>query len=79
MIPCPCPALAFRACTESLVVMLGLLFTILDEASREADSSRLDEYLRLVEEADGLDRTVNLMHEHEDMEVYDKVRVAMRV
>lgn len=59
--------------------MLGLLFTILDEASREADSSRLDEYLRLVEEADGLDRTVNLMHEHEDMEVYDKVRVVVTV
>lgn len=65
-------------CSESLVVMLGLLFTILDEASREADSSRLGEYLRLVEEADGLDRTVNLMHEHEDMEVYDKVREVVR-
>lgn len=61
---------------ESLVVMLGLLFTVLDEVSRHGDGSKLKEYLQLVEEAEGLDRTLNLMNEHEDMQVYDKVRHA---
>lgn len=54
--------------------MLGLLFTVLDEASREG--GRLQDYLVLVDEANGLDRTLDLMNEHEDMEVYDKVTFA---
>lgn len=54
--------------------MLGLLFTLLDEGGKGGDGSRLEEYLILVEECNGMDRTLDLMNEHDDMEVYEKVR-----
>lgn len=53
---------------ESLLVMLSLLFTILDEAA-----CNLSEYVTLVKEADGFAKTMGLANDHEDMEIYDKV------
>lgn len=58
---------------ESLVVMLALLYSILEDGGRGGDGSRLEEYRVLVEESDGFGRTLKLVNEHEDMEVYDKV------
>ena len=59
------------------MVMLSLLFTILDEGGRgegEDASEQQSAYITLVEESDGFDRTMALMNDHDDMEVYEKVR-----
>jgi len=64
---------AASAAAESLLVMLSLLFAILDEARSEGAGARLAEYVTLVEEADGFDKTRSLANEHDDMEIYDKV------
>lgn len=48
--------------------MLSLLFTILDDSSHN-----LSEYVTLVKEADGFDKTMALANDHDDMEIYDKV------
>lgn len=61
--------------TENIVVMLVLLYTILNEGGRGSDgAAKLDKYLTLVEESNGFGLTVQLMNEHEDMEIYDKVQ-----
>lgn len=57
------------------MVMLSLLFTILDEGGRGEGEDRSEQqsaYMTLVEESDGFDRTMALMNDHDDMEVYDK-------
>lgn len=63
----------FSCLAESLVVMLSLLFTILDEGGQAASGAKLLEYIALVEESDGFDRIMGLMNDHDDMDVYDKV------
>lgn len=57
---------------ESLVVMLSILYNILDDDGCSDDGVRLLNYISLVEEAEGFDRTVRLMNKHDDREVYDK-------
>lgn len=53
--------------------MLSLLFIILDGGGQGGDGSKLSEYMVLVEECDGFDRVMDLMNEHDDMDVYDRV------
>lgn len=64
----------FTSRTDNLVVMLVLLYTILDEGGRGSDGeAQLENYMTLVEESNGFGLTIQLMNEHEDMEIYDKV------
>lgn len=52
--------------------MLSILYTILDDDGCSDGGARLLNYITLVEEAEGFDRTVRLMNEHDDVEVFDK-------
>eukprot|EP00903_Cladosiphon_okamuranus_P005981 g5903.t1 len=67
-----CRNLEVDSDAESLLVMLSLLFTILDEAAGGATSTELAEYVTLVEEADGFEKILALANDHDDMEIYDK-------
>ena len=54
--------------------MLVLLYSILDEGGKGDDGDeRLEKYLTMVEQCDGFGLTMQLMNEHQDMEIYDKV------
>ncbi|CAM9543722.1 unnamed protein product [Ectocarpus sp. 13 AM-2016] len=55
----------------TLLVMLSLLYTILDEG-RLGSTLTLSEYTTLVEEAQGFDKIMGLANDHDDMEIYDK-------
>ena len=54
------------------MVLLSLLYTLLDDGGLADGGSKLAEYVTLMEESEGFDRAVNLMNEHDDMEVYEK-------
>ncbi|CAM9925062.1 unnamed protein product [Ectocarpus sp. 6 AP-2014] len=55
----------------TLLVMLSLLYTILDEGGL-GSTLALSEYTTLVEEAQGFDKIMGLANDHDDMEIYDK-------
>ncbi|CAN0156141.1 unnamed protein product [Ectocarpus fasciculatus] len=55
----------------TLLVMLSLLFTILDEGGL-GSTLVLSEYTTLVEEAQGFDKIMGIANDHDDMEIYDK-------
>ncbi|CAM9971471.1 unnamed protein product [Ectocarpus sp. 8 AP-2014] len=55
----------------TLLVMLSLLYTILDEGGL-GSTLTLSEYTNLVEEAQGFDKIMGLANDHDDMEIYDK-------
>lgn len=58
------------------MVMLSLLYVILDVGGEGPELSR---YLALVEEAEGFDRVTGLANDHDDMEIYDKVRISTKI
>lgn len=52
--------------------MLSILYIVLDDDGCSDGGARLLKYITLVEEAEGFDRTVRLINEHDDVEVLDK-------
>ncbi|CBJ33565.1 Importin alpha-7 subunit, putative [Ectocarpus siliculosus] len=66
-----CENLSSDSDAETLLVMLSLLYTILDEGGL-GSTLTLSEYTTLVEEAQGFDKIMGLANDHDDMEIYDK-------